>query len=230
MKKRTESVFLEWTLLICLFGIAFFISSCGAMQKMEQSLRQTHIKAIKQQGVIDEKSLQEDEGFFFGSVVSHYYDKDGLPIPSDKARVSTPDFQIAQAQQVKRGSYLQTLGTKFKSSAISKIKILGSGLFPYIVFANRLPAGEYSIYKFFSPHEYWEKDIRFKVQPGVTTYIGSLHLDIYSAGGLGAIGNPRIKSIAFRVVDQQGKDLEIFKNNNPHLNSKITSYIMEEKI
>ena len=109
---------------------------------------------------------------------------------------------------------------------------------PHKIFAKRLPAGPYSIFYIETKKRWWKANIRFPVNPGRITYIGSLQCHIYDTKGMRNFrAGGRIKKgnkCQVMITDNLDKDQELFEKTfklfNSDLNWEINTRLMQGKI
>jgi hypothetical protein len=173
-----------------------------------------------EQGMVDTVPLKRREGIVFGILAPHYYNSKGEKL-ADKA---IPDI-----------SYTLFFGTaesiamKRAFSGLSE-SMDGNTKNPETLFAMKLPAGQYSIFKLYRPFAGTTgtvlTDMRFTVAPNKATYIGSLQIEFRATRGL--FGEERVAAnVAFEVTDDAEKATNMYRERNPNLGYEITTNLMK---
>jgi hypothetical protein len=195
------------TALILGAALAAMLAACSSM--------------APQTGVVDDEPLNnEEEGIVFGMLVPQVFDSKGKPVSEKNLPNIEYDMFFGSAENVS----ISRAFTGFHES------ITGNTRIPQTFFAMKLPAGEYSLFKFYRPFQgttgYVPTDMRFTVEPNKATYIGSLQIQFRSTKGL--LGQERFgEKIAFKVVDDKENAIRMFKERNPHVTQEIATGLLK---
>jgi hypothetical protein len=198
-----------------------FLTGCATMKQYQQNVRKNYLKSLQAQGKVDDQPLKENEGIVFGSLVIQSFNKDGqLLSPEEAPKTSSPELFVTESKNIDWNKF----STYFLKAIYKKAEIYGAVELPYMIFAKRLPAGEYTIYYLKALDRYLYLDIRFTVIPGKVTYIGSLGLNLYNNRRL---GTDYLDKVQTKIVNQENKDKKAFLSQNPTLDYEITTQLMK---
>ncbi len=207
----------------CLMVIFMFLTGCATIRQYDQNIRKNYLESLQSQGKMEDQPLQENEGVVFGSLVIQSFNQNGqLLSPEEAPKASSPELFIAETKKIDWDKF----STYFFKAIHKKAVIYGAVELPYMIFATRLPAGEYTIYYLQTTSKrYVYQDIRFTVTPGKITYIGSLEIDLYNHRG---VGTNYLDKVQTKIVDQENKDKKSFQSQNPKLDYEIRTKLMKE--
>ncbi len=178
--------------------ILVFTSGCGS--------------SLKTQMLID-KSLNESEGYIFGTIKAIAYYK------GDKKNKRDLSFwyQIYRENKFKRdffwANYPLTAIFTSNNKSISASANKGD-----IFYIKRLPAGEYRLSKPLMGDVSFKSYAHFKVLKNKATYVGAIYGEFNSDG--------YAVSYLTSITDEYKNAVKLLKKNNPNLNIKIDKYLM----
>lgn len=214
------------TLVLVLLCV-LLISACARMPQ-DQKFIKAEMKEMH-----PEEKLKGNEGIVFGRLEIHYYDTDGRPVAAENrpTRGALVDVRIVKAENAGwSGSVWEDTSESFSMQFGGRFKgkvLLKSALdIPAIVFARRLPVGEYSIFRILLlGREWYKSDIRFTVRSGQITYVGTLalHLEKIGAGKafLSQLGGGGSHKAWTETGNDYGEDMEVFRRRYPGLEQEI---------
>ncbi|MBI4699078.1 MAG: hypothetical protein HY758_09315 [Nitrospirae bacterium] len=170
-------------------------------------------------GRVDTANMRESDGIVFGSTLNRYFNyEDGLLLKDYRY----PHYLLIGEP----GRNLPDI-CNILCQGLSGIKEIPIGNEPHSIFALKLPAGQYSIIQISNAGDtYHNTDIRFTVEPGKVSYIGSLQIDNH-INKISLLPDQWLKTYT-RVVDQEELDTRNFKVVNPDISHEIEKNLMTE--
>ena len=173
--------------------------------------------------------------------MNRYHNSEGKLLAPEEAPSHEIWASITHAEKVAwKGTFWETLFTTMEwgSGFPPEARITSYLRAPHKLFAKSLPAGAYSIFYIETNRTWWKADIRFSVNPGQITYIGSLQCNFHDRKKKEKTwpgwGGKKGISCQVMITDNLDKDRELFEKNfrifNSDLDWKITTRLMEGKI
>jgi len=173
----------------------------------------------RDEAALGDTVLKENEGIIIFSIVTNSYDSfdeklAGAAVPN---RDYVLDYSPATNLTVRQ--IVPIFGT-FGSSSGS---VGGNMREPEKFVVRRLPAGEYSIFKFHislgSISGSSNTDLRFTITPNKVTYLGRVQIDWHAKRTFG-------RPLSISVSDDLNNAIKIFKEHNPGLGYEITTNLI----
>src|SRR2546425_963141 len=174
----------------------------------------------RDEAVLGDTVLKENEGIIVFSIITNSYNSDDEKLAGEAVPNRNYVLNYSPATNLTVRQIVPIFGT-FGSSSGS---MGGNMREPEKFVVRRLPAGEYSIFKFHislgSISGSSNIDLRFTITPNKVTYLGKVQIDWYAKRVV--FGRP----LSIKVSDDLNNATKIFKERNPGLGYEITTNLI----